>query len=235
MDSIEIASIAVDGVRFDFPSEKQMVALVSAWDDDTNHQISFLRKSDLLAARQVSEYGSMIASADLVLPASDSLSDLAAHRVRVDRTGRRVMERRWIPIGERRREYLSYFGPPEEDEMTFKPYLPLKTLSLCLSALEQRKGSVFLVGGSIPTLQKAEMNVRSTFPELRVVGRSTGDYSEENEPAIMRALQKSTPDMVIVGSMVKDAELWVTRHMRFTRSGIFFYEGPILEILAGRR
>ena len=85
------------------------------------------------------------------------------------------------------------------------------------------------------TLQKAEMNVRSTFPELRVVGRAAGDYSGEDEMSIMRALQKSAPDMIVVGSQVKDAELWIPRHMRYTRSGIFFYEAPIIEVLAGKR
>lgn len=233
MDTLEIAGIAVEGVRLDFPSEKQIAALASAWDDDSNHQVSFLRLPDFNAARKVSEYASMIASADLVLPASRTLARLAAQKGGPDRDGQ--IERRSIPIGIRRREYLSYFGPPEEDEEPFHHYLPLKTLALCLSALEQRRGSVFLVGGSLPTLQKAEMNVRSTFPELRVVGRATGDYREEDEIAIMRALQKSTPDMIVVGSLVKDAELWIPRHMRYTRSGIFFYEAPIMEILAGRR
>ncbi len=98
--------------------------------------------------------------------------------------------------------------------------------------MEQRRGSAFLIGGNFPVLQKAEMNLRSTFPEIRVVGRATGDYGGEDEMVIMRALQKAVPDMIIVGSMVKDTELWVARHMRYTRSGIFFYERSIMEILA---
>jgi len=37
MDTLEIAGVAVDGVRLDFPSEKEIAALASAWDDDRNH------------------------------------------------------------------------------------------------------------------------------------------------------------------------------------------------------
>ena len=241
MDTIEITCIALGRLRLDFPSEKQIAALAFAWDDAANHQVCILRTSNFHAAGRVSEYASMVESADLVLAASPALSNLAVDKTGAGRTAEAgkaaeaAIRKRPIAIGEKHREYLTYFGPPEEEENPFHHYQPLRTLSLFLSALEQRRGSVFLVGGSLPTLQKAEMNIRSTFPELRVVGRTVGDYRERDEAAIMRALQKSAPDMIIVGSLVRDSELWIPRHMRYTKSGIFFYESAIMEILAGKR
>jgi len=238
MDTIEITSIALGRLRLDFPSEKQIAALASAWDDAANHQVCFLRTSNFNAAGRVSEYASMVESADLILAASPALSKMAVGKTgaaKAAKAGKAAIRKRLIAIGDKRREYLSYFGPPEEQEKPFRHYQPLKTLTLFLTALEQRRGSVFLVGGSQPTLQKAEMNIRSTFPDLRVVGRAVGDYHERDEAAIMRALQKSAPDMVIVGSLVRDNELWIPRHMRYTKSGIFFYESAIMEILAGKR
>ncbi len=229
MDSIEIASVMAGGLRLDFPSEKHVAALASAWDDDANHQVTFLRQPESRAAQRPCEYASMIASADLVLPAAESVARLAA------KTGESGMLKRSISVGPRRREFLSYFGPPADDPHPVKEYSPLKILALMLSALEQRRGSIFLVGGVLQALQRAELHLRSTFPELRVVGRSTGDYAEADEPAIMRALQKAAPDMVVVGSLVKDGELWIPRHMRYTKSGIFFYDAGIIELLAGRR
>jgi len=229
MDTIEIKTIVINGLRLDFPSERQMAALASAWDDDANHQISFLHESDVGKARQVGEYASMISSSDLVLPVSPALVRRA-----VESLGGMKAEKRKITISLRRLEYISYFGPLEDDDEIFTAFQPLKTIAVFLSALEQRQGTVFLVGGDLVSLQKAEMNVRSTFPGLRVVGRSPGDYREKDEADLMRALQKSTPDMIIVGSLVKDGELWVSRHMSFTRSGIFFYDRPIIEILTGR-
>ncbi|MCE1196835.1 WecB/TagA/CpsF family glycosyltransferase [bacterium] len=229
MDSIEIASAKAGGLRLDFPSEKQIAALASAWDDDANHQVVFLRQPEFRAAQRSGEYASMVASADLALPAAESVAKLAA------KAGGTAAFARSIPIGTRRREYLSYFGPPADDPHPVQAYSPLKVLAILLSALEQRRGSVFLVGGALPALQRAELHLRSTFPELRVVGRSTGDYGEANEPLIMRALQKASPDMVVVGSLVKDGELWIPRHMRYTKSGIFVYEAGIVELFAGRR
>jgi hypothetical protein len=67
------------------------------------------------------------------------------------------------------------------------------------------------------------------------VGRAAGDYREDDELAIMKALQKSTPDIIVVGSLVRGAELWIPRHMHCTKSGIFLYADSIMEILAGRR
>jgi len=240
MDTIEIASAVIDRVRLDFPTERQIVALASAWDDDANHQVSFLGSADFRAAGRLGEYASMIASTDLALPASTTLlkyaaAKTAANRPTPGRAGENGMYKRSFTVGERRREYLSSFETLEENAALTEAYAPLKTLAFFLSALEQRRGSVFLVGGSLPVLQKAEQHMRSTFPELRVVGRATGDYREEDEMDIMKALQKSTPDMIVVGSLVKDAELWIPRHMRYTKSGIFLYDRSIIEILAGKR
>ncbi len=229
MDTIEIRTAVVDGLRLDFPSERQMAALASAWDDDANHQISFLRDLDFRRSRRAGEYASMISSSDLILPVSPATVRRAGAG-----SGEGGIGRRHIAISPRRLEYLSYFGALNDEDEELRPFQPLKTLAVFLSALEQRRGSVFLVGGNLASLQKAELNVRSTFPELRVVGRSPGNYGADEEADLMRALQKSTPDMIVVGSMVKDGELWIAHHMSYTRSGIFFYERPIIEILAGR-
>lgn len=228
MESIEIVSAMLGDIRLDFPSERQLAALVSAWDDDCNHQVCFLDARQFSLASKISEYGSMTRSCDLLLPMSDSLADKV-------KTGSRESgpEHRVIPVAYKRKEYLSYFEPLDDEDDPFHAYQILGTLSVFLSALEQRRGSVFLIGGNLKTIQKAEKNVRSTFPSLRVVGRSPGDYGDEEEVAIMQALQKASPDVIVVGSSVKDGELWIPRHMRHTKSGIFLYGASIIEILAG--
>jgi len=228
MESIELVSATLGNIRLDFPSERQLAALVSAWDDDCNHQVCFLRQGQLAPASRISEYGSMIGSCDLLLP---SAPILAARAGAVSRES--GLEHRAIPVSSKRKEYLSYFEPLDDDEDPFHAYQPLGTLSIFLSALEQRRGSIFLIGGGLKTIQRAERNVRSTFPSLRVVGRSQGNYGEEGELALMQALQKAGPDMIVAGSLVKDGELWIPRHMRYTKSGIFLYDSSIIEILAG--
>jgi len=229
MEYLEIACVRAGNLRLDFPNERQLAALVTAWEDGSNHQILFLHARDFGAAYGESEYASMVASSDLVLPAEKTVSDLV--RARGGDPSARIMRRVSVPLAHR--AYVASLEPAEkEDPPAFYP--PLKTLSVVLSALEQRNGSVFLIGGKAPTLQAAERNVRSTFPGLRLVGRAPGDYRDEDEAGIMSALQKSTPDIIIAGSLLEEGELWVPRHMRYTRSGIFFYSNPIIEVLSGR-
>lgn len=235
MDHLTIKGIDLAGVRLDIPSEQQLNALVYAWDDDANHQVSFLRTADYNAARRTGEYGSMISSSDLVLSAAPMLSRRVADAAEALLQQGESMLQRTVAIGARRMAYLEYFGHPADPEGWYQHYQPLHTISLLLSSLEQRHGSLFFIGGQQRNLLKAEMNVKATFPGVRIVGKASGDYPEGDESSIMRALQKSTPDMIIVGSMVSGGELWIPRHMRFTRSGIFIYDAEIIEILAGSR
>jgi len=238
MDHIEIATRVLAGLRLDLPTERQIGALAMAWDDGKNHQVAFLRPQDLRAAGSRGEYGSMLASADLVLSSSPALVSQAAE------SGKAGVPRS-IPIPPHRQAYAALFEPfdaPDSpaDSQEDSPggpeavYLPLHILSLILSALETRSGTIFLVGGAATRLQSAEANLRSTFPGLRIVGRSRGDYAPREEEGVMKAIQKASPDLILVGSLVEGGELWVPRHMRFTKSGIYFYEASIIELLAGR-
>jgi UDP-N-acetyl-D-mannosaminuronic acid transferase (WecB/TagA/CpsF family) len=235
MDHLTIKGVDLSGIRLDIPSEQQLNGLVHAWDDDANHQVSFLRTADYNAARRTDEYASMIASSDLVLSAAPTLSRRAADEAEALTRQGGSLPLRHVAIGARRMAYLEYFGQPADPEDWYQVYQPLKTISLLLSALEQRHGSLFFIGGQRRTLLKAEMNVRATFPGVRIVGKASGDYLAGEELPIMRALQKSTPDIIIAGSLVSDGELWIPRHMQYTRSGIFIYDAEIMEILAGSR
>ncbi|MCE5256167.1 MAG: WecB/TagA/CpsF family glycosyltransferase [Spirochaetaceae bacterium] len=229
METIKIAGKNIGELRLDFPTDRQLAALISAWFDGRNHQVCFIDERRLGKAKRVSEYASMIASADLVLPETASLArkacsaDSCIHEISVPQS---------------QEEYLSCFsaesaGDAEKPE--WRQYNPLRTLNILLSALEQRNGTIFLIGGVLPMLQKAERNLKSTFPLLRLVGRYEGNYLPKEEAAIMTALQKASPDLILVGSFVDGDELWIPRHMSFTRSGIFFSSDSIIEILAGQQ
>lgn len=232
MDTIEIRGVEIGGLRLDLPSEQQLSALAQAWDDDANHQLCFLDTGAFLLARCPGEYSSMIRSADLVLSKSGGLSARVAKEASGILASGKSLPVRKVTIGIRRREYLGYFGPPEESKEVTIRYKPVSVLSIILSALEERRGSVFLIGGTETCLAKAEGNLRATFPALRIVGRSGGSFVGK-ESLVLQALQKASPDLVLIGSMVKDGELWIPRTMRSTRSGIFLYESSIIETLAG--
>lgn len=224
METIDIKCAFSKGIRLDFPSDRQLAALVRAWDDGKNHQICFFGKKDAPGFAKAGEYFSMVRSADLVLPESpDQAGDnpeTATHSVSVP---------------PKHREYLSYFVPAGPEDGEFPVHSPLGALTTILSALEQLGGSVFLAGDSAAVLRKAETNLKSTFPGVRVVGRAPGAYRKHEAAPIILALQKASPSLIIVGSMADGGELWIPRHMPFTRSAVWFHAESVMGILAGTR
>lgn len=229
MDQILIPFLKSGRIRIDLPSEAQMTALASAWNDGCNHQIVFADPAAIRGAASRPEYLSMLLSADLVLTESDAfLRSLDA------KYGRKPEDTRSISIPGEQKEYISWIEEDSTATEKSQARSRLETLSIFLSALEPKRGSVFLVGGSLKVLQRAEANVRATFPGLRVVGRAEGDLGREDEGAVLRALQKASPDFVIVGSGMEAGELWIPRHLRYLKSGIFMFGASMIETLAGR-
>jgi hypothetical protein len=232
MDTIEIKGVEIKGLRLDLPSEQQLSTLPLAWDDDANHQICFLDTPGFFAAKRPGAYSSMLKSADLVLSKSPRLSARVARVASACAASGKSLSLRCVNIAFSHKEYVSFFGQPEESKALNIVYRPLLVLSNMLSTLEEHKGSLFLIGGGEVCLARAEANLRATFPSLRIVGRSQGDFYGK-EALVLRALQKASPDLILLGSKVKDRELWIPRTMRFTKSAIFFYESSIIETLAG--
>lgn len=115
-----------------------------------------------------------------------------------------------------------------------KTYRPQKVLTLLLSSIEKKNGSIFLVGGRPLTLLRTEKNIRATYPKLTIVGSMHGLYHKQEEAALIQAIQKGNPNLILVGDPIPTGERWIPRHMGMTRSGIFFYYGPILSWFAGR-
>jgi N-acetylglucosaminyldiphosphoundecaprenol N-acetyl-beta-D-mannosaminyltransferase len=237
MESLELNCVRgclpkCPGLRFDLPSEAELALLSRFWGEGSNHQITFFRTRDIPSFSAGGEYASMLKSSDLVLPADQELVD----RISQDLArGEAKLDARRIEVSLKHQVYLAVHRESETEAGTLGIFKPLSVLSILLSALAQQGGSLFLIGGKTDTLRLAETNLKSTFPGLRVVGRAPGDYKAEEEGGVVVSLQKSTPNLVLVGSMVPQGELWVPRHMRYTAAGLYFYEHPIIEILAGRQ
>ena len=92
-------------------------------------------------------------------------------------------------------------------------YMPFDFVVKLLAALEQRGKSVYLLGSSTTSIQKAEGNIKSTFPGLRVVGRFAGRYPKQMEISIVEAVKKATPSLLLVGTGVPGREKWIPRNL----------------------
>jgi N-acetylglucosaminyldiphosphoundecaprenol N-acetyl-beta-D-mannosaminyltransferase len=114
-------------------------------------------------------------------------------------------------------------------------YMPFDFVVKLLAALEQRGKSVYLLGSSKTSIQKAEGNIKSTFPGLRVVGRFAGRYPKNMEGSIVEAVKKATPTLLLVGTGVPGREKWIPRNLPRFNSGIYLWCSDLFEIFAERR
>jgi N-acetylglucosaminyldiphosphoundecaprenol N-acetyl-beta-D-mannosaminyltransferase len=114
-------------------------------------------------------------------------------------------------------------------------YMPFDFVVKLLAALEQRGKSVYLLGGTRTSVQKAESNIKSTFPGLRVVGRYAGRYPKQMELSIVEAVKKATPTLLLVGSGVPGREKWIPRNLARFNAGIYLWCSDLFEVFAERR
>ena len=103
-----------------------------------------------------------------------------------------------------------------------------------ISILENHFKSLYLLGGYKKQLQVAEKNVRSTFPNLQIVGRYVGNYPEKVESDVVQAIYKASPSLVLVSNGIKEKNLWSFHRRNLFSSSIFLYYKDSIGILSER-
>jgi len=114
-------------------------------------------------------------------------------------------------------------------------YMPFKFIISLLSILEKREYPLFLCGGKGQVLKKAEKNIRSTFPGLKVVGRCEGKIRKQEEPAVIEAIRKSSPSILLAGKGVRGKELWIARNSNRLNSGFRLWCSDLFEVFADKK
>jgi N-acetylglucosaminyldiphosphoundecaprenol N-acetyl-beta-D-mannosaminyltransferase len=193
--------VSVLGVPVDILPVEGIEELVVRFSDGKNHQIVLLSLWDLMRARRLGEFRTMITGASLVLPISLSITK-GAHFLRKAEPVR---------------------------------YMPFDFVVKLLAALEKRGKSVYLLGATRTSIQKAESNIKSTFPGLRVVGRYSGRYPRQMEASIVEAVRKATPSLLLVGAGVPGREKWIPRNLAHFNSGIYLWCSDLFDVFAERR
>lgn len=114
-------------------------------------------------------------------------------------------------------------------------YMPFNFVIGLLGIMEQREYTAYLLGGKRQSLEKTEKNLRRTFPALRIVGRFSGSFKKQNEGAILKAIQKAAPHLILVGKGVRGGELWIARNHFRLGSGIRLWCSDLFDIFAEKR
>ncbi|MDR2662164.1 MAG: WecB/TagA/CpsF family glycosyltransferase [Treponema sp.] len=114
-------------------------------------------------------------------------------------------------------------------------YMPFDFVISLLSILEKRELSVYLLGGKMRSLKRAEKNLRQTFPRLRIVGRFVGNFKHQEEHTILEAIRKAAPSLLLVGRGVKGGERWIARNGGRLNNGLRLWCSDLFDVFAERK
>lgn len=111
-------------------------------------------------------------------------------------------------------------------------YSPFESIISILNVINSHYKSLYVLGATKKSLAIAEENVKSTFTELSFVGRFRGYYKITMESAIISAIVKAHPSLVIVANGVKKGARWIYRNKAKLSDGIYIYDRNIIDIFS---
>ena len=114
-------------------------------------------------------------------------------------------------------------------------YMPFNFVISLLTILEKREYPLYLLGGKSQVLKKAERNIHSSLPRIKIVGRCTGSIRKQEEPAIIEAIRKVSPSLLLAGEGIRGGELWIARNDSRLNSGFRLWCSDLFEIFAEKK
>ena len=114
-------------------------------------------------------------------------------------------------------------------------YSPFSFIIRMLSLSEQLNRTVYLLGARKEDIERAERNLRDSYPGLRLVGRFSGFFSKPAEKQVLTAIKKASPSFLIVGSGLPGRDLWILRKKRELNPGVSIWVGDCFEVFSGKR
>ena len=113
-------------------------------------------------------------------------------------------------------------------------YMPFNFVISLLTLLERQEYPLYLLGGKNRILKKTEKNLHSTFPRLKIVGRCNA-MRKQDEPAIIEAIRKVSPSLLLAGKGIRGGELWIARNGKNLNSGFRLWCSDLFLVFAEKR
>ena len=104
---------------------------------------------------------------------------------------------------------------------------------LC-EALEESGKSVYLLGGKPGVGEDAAAWMSERYPTLRVAGVQHGYYSRGEEPAVLGAIRRESPAVLLVALGAPKQEKWIATHKHELGATVAIGVGGLLDFYSGR-
>lgn len=105
-----------------------------------------------------------------------------------------------------------------------------------LSHFTDKNKIIYLLGGSNKKIiEKAEKNVKESFPGIRLMGRYHTKYRKDFEDKLITSIKKISPHLVIVSMKRSKQERWIGKNMNKVDKGVFVGVENFINILGGKK
>lgn len=104
---------------------------------------------------------------------------------------------------------------------------------LCQALAEQGAG-LFLLGGFPGVAEACAQAMQARFPGLRVAGTQHGYFAPEATAAVLRRINASGAEVLLVGMGAPAQELWIYRHAAELAPTVRIGVGGLLDFYSGR-
>ncbi len=98
---------------------------------------------------------------------------------------------------------------------------------------EMKEYTIFLVGSKPEIVERAFFNIKKSFPNIRIIGRHGGYFSEDREQAIIEAVKKSEPDIIFAGFGFPKEDKWIHKIKNEIKDGVLISVGGSFDIISG--
>lgn len=93
--------------------------------------------------------------------------------------------------------------------------------------------SVYLLGARPEVLQHVIAEIQNRYPRIKIVGFRHGYFSKADETNIVRDINESRPDLLLIGMSTPQKELWGDRHLHSLDVAVCQGVGGSFDVLAG--
>ena len=114
-------------------------------------------------------------------------------------------------------------------------YMPFNFVISLLSILEKLEYPLYLLGSRGQILKKAEKNIRSTFPRLKIVGRFEGKIRRHEESKVIEAIRKASPSLLLAGKGIRGEELWIAKNSSRLNLGFRLWCSDLFNVFAEKK
>ena len=107
-----------------------------------------------------------------------------------------------------------------------------------LCALCEENGlTMFFLGGSQGSLQRAVDHIGTTYPRLRIAGWHHGFFNKSGAESghVIKMIQKARPNLLFVGFGMPMQEHWIGKNFEHLHANAIFPSGSMIEYAAGEK